>query len=140
MADWTIVVALAFIVVLTVVLKISARHKPEAESDCDNHRCGTCNEAGGCGLAAVMTARNEAIASEEDYFDDDELDRFKGIKANGYTAADVSEFAQVMRTMRKDEVGKWVAGLRHRGVLLPDALRNEAEERAGKRLFSRSAQ
>ncbi len=132
--------ALAAMFILAVALKTFAGRRSGGKTGCTEHTCGTCADAGGCGLAQIMASRKAVDVGEDAYFDDDELDRFRGRDAAAYSAAEVAEFAEVMRTMRREEVSEWVEGLRRRGVELPKVLRKEAEERAGRALFLRAGQ
>ena len=59
------------------------------------------------------------------YFDDEELDRFKGMKPEEYTEADIEEFRQVLYTMREDEVENWAHCIETRGIELPSEIREE---------------
>lgn len=59
------------------------------------------------------------------YFDDEELDRFKGMKAEEYTEADIEEFRQVLYTMREDEVENWAHCIETRGIELPGVIKDE---------------
>ena len=59
------------------------------------------------------------------YFDDEELDRFKGMKPEEYTEADIEEFRQVLYTMREDEVENWAHCIETRGIELPAEIRDE---------------
>ena len=59
------------------------------------------------------------------YFDDEELDRFKGMKPEEYTDADIEEFRQVLYTMREDEVENWAHCIETRGIELPHDIREE---------------
>lgn len=59
------------------------------------------------------------------YFDDEELDRFKGMKPEEYSDADIEEFRQVLYTMREDEVENWAHCMETRGIELPVQIREE---------------
>ncbi len=59
------------------------------------------------------------------YFDDEELDRFKGMKTEEYTDADIEEFRQVLYTMREEEVENWAHCIETRGIELPHQIREE---------------
>ncbi len=68
-----------------------------------------------------------AKATEEpEYFDDEELDNFKGREADDYSADETSLFANVLYTMRQNEVADWLISLEKRGINLPVELRDEA--------------
>ncbi len=71
---------------------------------------------------------------EIQYFDDEELDAYRGKASSEYTAEEVEEFSFVLYTMREDEVEDWLRSLRLRGVELPDELKDEALMIIGERL------
>ncbi len=64
-----------------------------------------------------------ALAEEIDYYEDEELDRFRG--RTSYSEEEVEEFREVLYTMRTDEVTGWVHSLELRRVPLPDELKDE---------------
>lgn len=59
------------------------------------------------------------------YFDDEELDRFKGKKPEEYNETDIEEFRQVLYTMREEEVENWAHCIETRGIELPTEIREE---------------
>ena len=68
----------------------------------------------------------ESAVADVEYFDDEELDRFKGRRSDDYTDDEAAQFAEVMYTMKPEEVKDWVVSLGLRGVSLPDQLKDEA--------------
>ncbi len=66
-----------------------------------------------------------AVSKEIEYYDDEELDAYRGRRASDYSEAEVEEFRYVLYTMREDEVAGWVRSLQLRQVELPDALKDE---------------
>lgn len=68
----------------------------------------------------------EAATKPIEYFDDEELDRFRGRESGSYTEDEAGEFAEVMHTMRESEVKDWCRSLNLRGINLPDQLKDEA--------------
>ena len=62
----------------------------------------------------------------ENYFEDEELDRFRGRESGSYEDGEIEEFREVLYTMRTDEVADWLASLIIREVELPDQLKDEA--------------
>lgn len=69
-----------------------------------------------------MKAAGEPI----DYFDDEELDRFRGRRADAYTEEEEDEFREVLYTTLTREVSDWLRSLQLRGIELPVGLRDEA--------------
>ena len=84
--------------------------------------CGTCNgENTKCEQECMMEAATKPI----EYYDDEELDRFRGTASDNYSDEDADMFADVLYTMRSDEVAGWCRSLHLRGVELPDQLKDE---------------
>lgn len=67
-----------------------------------------------------------AVSKKVEYYDDEELDRFRGKEADAYTDADVDEFRDILYTLRDVEVAGWLRSLQLRAISLPDALKDEA--------------
>ena len=66
-----------------------------------------------------------AVSKEIEYYNDEELDRFRGTYSDGYNPDEIEEFREVLYTMRTDEVAGWVRSLQLRDVALPDELKDE---------------
>ena len=86
-----------------------------------------------------------AISKEVEYFNDEELDRFRGREGSEYTEEECEEFRDVLYTMRSDEVASWVRSLQLRYVNLPDEVKDEVflivgENRAAKDKNTHSGQ
>ena len=80
-----------------------------------------------CGKHAVCEKQKlaEARLRSAQYFDDEDLDRFKGRSSDGYTDQEVEEFRYVMYTMQQQEVREWMECLQAREIELPDELKEE---------------
>ncbi len=79
-----------------------------------------------------------AVSKDIEYYNDEELDRFRGKDASAYSEAETDEFRDVLYTMRDDEVAGWVRSLQLRGVPLPDAVKDEVFLIIGERRFAQS--
>ena len=66
-----------------------------------------------------------ALRTDIEYFDDEELDRFRGTASDEYEDDAVEEFREVLYTMDPREVDDWLKSLELREVALPDALKDE---------------
>ena len=80
-----------------------------------------------CGQHAVC--EKELLRAAEtpvDYFDDEELDRFRGRSAADYSSEEEEEFREVLYTTLAREVEEWVQSLEARGIELPASVRDEA--------------
>lgn len=81
-----------------------------------------------CGAHAVCEKGLKKADSHIDYFDDEELDAFKGIPADGYNDSQIDNFRDVLYTLRQEEVEDWLISLEKREISLPEILRQEALE------------
>ncbi len=59
------------------------------------------------------------------YFDDEELDRFIGRKADEYTPEEIEEFRDVLLTLLPEDVAGWSRSIQVRGITLPSEIREE---------------
>lgn len=66
-----------------------------------------------------------AVSKEVEYYNDEELDRFRGRASDEYTDEEVEEFREVMLTCKDDEVAGWCRSLQLRFIELPDELKDE---------------
>ena len=66
-----------------------------------------------------------ALRTDIEYFDDEELDRFRGVPPDEYGDDEVDEFREVLYTMRPSEIEDWLKSLELREVSLPNVLKDE---------------
>ncbi|MCR5819377.1 MAG: phospholipase [Bacteroidaceae bacterium] len=80
-----------------------------------------------CGQHAVCERESLLAAASRDieYYEDEELDRFRGRATDSFSDAETEEFREVLYTMRPDEVAGWIRSLTLREVPLPDGIRDE---------------
>lgn len=84
--------------------------------------CSTCTDDNpSCEQMCMMKAATEPV----EYFDDEELDAFKGRDAGSYSDDEVALFAEVLETLKPDEVKAWNRSLILRGIAMPDAIKDE---------------
>ena len=76
-----------------------------------------------------------AVSKKIEYYDDEELDRFRGHSSDGYSEEEIEEFREVMYTCKEDEVAGWSRSLQLRGIELPDELKDELFLIVGERRF-----
>lgn len=81
-----------------------------------------CGQHETCERDSLLAAVSKAI----EYYDDEELDRFRGVESDAYEEEAVDEFREVLYTLQEVEVAGWLRSLQLRGVNLPDALKDEA--------------
>ena len=93
---------------------------------------------GCCGAHEICEKESllAAVSKNIEYYDDEELDRFKGYSSNSYSSGEVQEFADVLYTLRSEEVAGWVRSLQLREIELPDQLKDEIVMIVGERRWS----
>lgn len=96
----------------------------EADTEC-------CGQHEVCEKESLLAAVSKKI----EYYDDEELDRFRGRASDEYNEEEVEEFREVMYTCKEDEVAGWSRSLQLRGVELPDELKDELFLIVGERRF-----
>lgn len=80
-----------------------------------------------CGQHAVCEKESllAAVSRQIEYYNDEELDRFKGRPADQYTADETDEFRDILYSMQEEDVAGWSRSLQLRGINLPDELKDE---------------
>ena len=81
-----------------------------------------------CGLRTICPS--EQILSGEcrqdiTYYDDEELDRFAGREADGYTPEEEEQWRDVLYTLQPSDLLGWGQSIKHRGLEMPTAIRQE---------------
>ena len=93
----------------------------EGENDSDNGAAEVC-----CGLHLVCEKESlSPVDAEIDYYDDEELDRFKGRGELDYSAEEIEEFRDVLMTLRGEDIAGWSRSITKRGLILPSEVREE---------------
>lgn len=80
-----------------------------------------CGQHETCEKDSLLAAVSKGI----EYYNDEELDRFKGLEGDAYSEEEVEEFREVLYTLQETEVAGWIRSLQLRNVNLPDALKDE---------------
>ncbi len=119
-----LIVALIVLGIFSAILGLLS-HNKKGESSvilADSSSCSTCNgDDPKCEQLCMM----EAATREIEYFDDEELDRYKGRQGNQYTDDEAEEFRNVMLTMHQSEVSAWSRSLTLRGIEVPYQVKDE---------------
>lgn len=113
--------------------RYQATHRDEAKVD-EAVPAETERECCGLHITCEKDSLMAAVSREIEYYDDEELDAYRGTAADAYTDAAIEEFRDVMLTLRPEEIAPWARSIQLRGVELPTAVREElvmivAEER-----------
>ena len=133
-----IVIALAIVLAVTKLQFSSIQESDETAStetatpQNDDNRPSDC-----CGAHEVCESDSLLSSSDQiEYFNDEELDRFKFFTPNQYTEANIEEFREVLYTLLEREVAAWMKSLQLRQINPPEIIREEALMIIADRRFS----
>lgn len=93
-----------------------------------SHPRSSAQPTASCALGdrCTLLCDEERLVNAPEYYDDEELDAFRGTPSDRYTPEQVAAFEEVLLSMRPAEVHGWLLALQRRGVELPDVLKDEA--------------
>lgn len=86
----------------------------EVDSEC-------CGQHETCERDSLLAAVSKGI----EYYDDEELDRFRGRDSEAYEEEEIEEFRNILYTMQEVEVAGWCRSLQLRGIEFPAELKDE---------------
>ena len=84
------------------------------------------NDTGCCGQHENCEKGLKILRDESLYYNDEELDAYKGIAPEDYTPEQAAEIREVFETLMPKEVSDWVCAMQARGINLPSDVREEA--------------
>ena len=122
-----ILIGILVIVGMGVIVGAStliSRHN-STEPDVVAPAAGDCAICSGINDDCEQTCMMEAATKEVEYYDDEELDRFKGKESGEYTDDEAEEFSEVLYTMRPDEAKGWNRSLILRGINVPNQIKDD---------------
>lgn len=67
----------------------------------------------------------EAATKPIEYFDDEELNLYKGRNAADYSDDEAEEFREVIYTMQQQDVATWCRSVTLRGIEVPNQVKDE---------------
>ena len=82
----------------------------------------------GCGLRSICPSEQlleGACKQEIIYYDDEELDAFKGRDESDYTPEEEEQWRDVLYTLQSSDLLGWGQSIKHRGLVMPTAIREE---------------
>lgn len=87
---------------------------------------GSSDDGACCGMHMVCEKTNlSPLTGEVVYYDDEELDRFRGREPESYTEEETEEFRDVLMTLLPQDVAGWSRSIQVRGISLPTDVRDE---------------
>ena len=120
-----LLLALLGLAMFAAVLGLLSRNKNVGEPDvvkADTASCATCSgEDERCEHDCML----EAAVRDVEYYDDEELDKYRGRDSADYTDNEAEEFAELFYPMRPSDVQGWNRSLILRQINLPNQLKDE---------------
>ena len=109
-------------VTILVLFEWRARRQPQQKEQKENDR----NTNGECCGQHLVCERELPPSPEPEYYDDEELDKLSGIKAENYSDSEADMVREVFQTLDEKDVPGWVRSIQQRGIDLPQDVREEA--------------
>jgi len=106
--------------------KDAVQDADEAEGDSGTTAQGCADES--CGIRSICPSEQilaGACKQEATYYDDEELDAFAGRDENSYTPEEEEQWRDVLYTLQPSDLLGWGQSIKHRGLLMPAAIRDE---------------
>lgn len=91
---------------------------PAGEEDGDSPCCGM-------HITCEKDSLLAQVSGEIEYFDDEELDAYRGREADSYSDDEIEQFRDVLLTLLPDDIAPWARSIQLRGITLPDCVREE---------------
>lgn len=121
-----IVISILAIVALGIIVMIGTRIFDSKGTDepvvVPASDCSSCD---GTNVKCEQVCQMEAATKPAEYYDDEELDAFRGRRSDEYNDEEATMFAEVLETLRPDEVRPWSWSLIVRGINMPDQIKDE---------------
>ena len=121
-----VIVLLLCLVVLGVAAafanRLFSRNSEEPDTIVTKTTCDTCN---GQDTRCEQECMLEAATKDIEYYDDEELDRFRGRPSDCFTDEEAELFREILYSMPLGEAKGWNRSLILRGINVPDQIKDE---------------
>ena len=120
-------IGIGSLLILAIIAAIATKLTKQkvGEPDVVMPTSGDCSSCDGTDDKCEQVCMMEAAIKDIEYYDDEELDRFRGRQSDQYTDEEVEEFATVLYTMQPKEVKAWNRSLILREINLPNQIKDE---------------
>lgn len=117
------------IVAVGVVLKLTDRRpRKPGDEPATADTADTTDDDGECCGMHITCERDSLLASvspQVEYFDDEELDAYRGRRADAYSDTEIEQFRDILLTLQPDDIAPWARSVQLRGIELPAPVRDE---------------
>ena len=120
-------IGIGSLLILAIIAAIGTKltKKKEGEPDVVMPTSGDCSSCDGTDDKCEQVCMMEAAVKGVEYYDDEELDRFRGRPSDQYTDEEAEEFATVLYTMQPHEAKGCNRSLILREINLPNQIKDE---------------
>ena len=81
-----------------------------------------------CGIRSICPSEQllkGECQQEVTYYDDEELDAFGGRDEHSYSPDEIEQWRDVLYTLQPADLLSWGQSIKHRGLVMPEAVRDE---------------
>ena len=96
----------------------TAQEAEPQQEECSDDCCGTHDV---CPSEMMLKHINDPAL----YYDDEELDAFKGRDPDNYTSDELEQWRDVLYTLKSDELLAWERSIKKRGISIPEIIKEE---------------
>lgn len=119
-----LIIGIVVLGIFAAVLGLLSKNKDE-EPDVVKPTTSSCAGCNGYDPTCEQECMMVAATKDIEYFDDEELDRYKGRQSDQYTDKEAEEFSEVLYSMKPEEVKDWNRSLVLRGINVPDQIKDD---------------
>ena len=103
-------------VILYIHHRLTDKNDPTEESKPDNNAAD--RPEGCCGQHLVCEKESllAGVSKDIEYYEDEELDAYRGMKPDEYTDEQIDQFRDVLYTLRPEEIGGWARSIQLRKI------------------------
>ena len=123
-----LILAVAVGLLIRQLVRMIRQNGGEAPDAAVSAECGggCLSRSVGCATPIDLTDKRRPMIL---YYEDEELDRFRGRAADLYTEMETQEFRHVLRTLEDADVAGWVTSIHRRGIHFPAGVADEVTHR-----------
>lgn len=118
-----LIIALVLLGTFCAILGFISRKRGESQEIVVGK--GDCTSCSGDNAMCEQVCTMRAAVNPVEYFDDEELDIYKGRASDGYNDNETAQFAEVLETLQPSDVRPWGRSLILRGINMPDGIKDE---------------
>ncbi len=82
---------------------------------------GCCGQHEVCEKESLLVGVSDKVV----YYEDEELDAYKGKKADEYSDKEIDQFRDILYTLKPEEIAGWARSIQLREIELPGAVHDE---------------